>query len=60
MRIAQFIAILIFAILIGVHLHSIVGEVNKLISRIVELEFTATCTDIALLVPVTSYLSILN
>ena len=58
--ITELVAVFIFAILIAIDLNGIICQVYKLIIRILYLIFIATCSDIALAVPITLSLAILN
>lgn len=60
MVIAQLIAILILPIFLTVDLDGVIGEMNKLVVRLTQLELVATGADVALIVPVSSCLAVLN
>lgn len=58
--VAEFVAVLVLAILIGVDLDGVVGEVDALVDRVLELVLVATGPDISFFVPVSFEASVLN
>jgi hypothetical protein len=57
--IAEFVSILILAVLVAIDLDGIIGEMYELVLRIVELVFIATRSDVPLLVPISLDLAVL-
>lgn len=60
MVVAQLIAILILPIFLAVDLDGVIGEMDKLVVRLTQLELVATGADVALIVPISSCLAVLN
>lgn len=60
MVVAQLIAILILPIFLAVDLDGVIGEMDKLVVRFTQLELVATGADVALIVPISSCLAVLN
>lgn len=58
--VAEFVAVLVLAVLIGVDLNGVVGEMDELVLGVAELKFVAAGSDVALLVPVTFRLAVLH
>jgi hypothetical protein len=58
--VAEFVAVLVLAVLVGVDLYGVVGEMDELVLGVAQLKFVAAGSDVALLVPVTLRLAVLR